>query len=465
MAKRKKRTKGVSLNIKIFVIIAIILGLAIILSGIPEVARFAAPQAGIGPAPIPSACSGNPNPCDTYEDLDSCVNLAGCAFVESQQGMACTNLEGPASCDSYSNQADCSKAGCEWQVLAPQPALVALPTVSNFEIMPGLQLVEGSLAEKPLLADQTVSRTAGACNPPASGTWLIDGTQNVDCDGIDISGPVYIVVLDSASARFANSRISNLPGVGMVVDDNAKLIFENVLYKGGLISVQGGVVNITGSNLEYAPTKHYTGDGSSFADVLKETPFTASLRIIEDFPSTVILKDSKASILFSLGTIGGTTIIDGLRPGVITRDFNFGDTKLNVINSEIYYIDIQTFAAPAFYDIRNSQIRILHFMLQSPDHNKINLLDSSIGMLFHDTGLFYDDKKISQPFEILENIRSDNLPVTQKVKDLATGNIYTSFELNGQNSKIYQIGDFCVTNCQIKNSKLDYYFDTIASET
>src|SRR3990172_13402421 len=134
MAKSKKRTKGVSLNVKIFVIIAIILGLAIILSGIPEVARFAAPQAGIGPAPIPSACSGNPNPCDTYEDLDSCVNLAGCAFVESQQGMACTNLEGPASCDSYSNQADCSKAGCEWQVLAPQPALVALPTVSNFEI-------------------------------------------------------------------------------------------------------------------------------------------------------------------------------------------------------------------------------------------------------------------------------------------------------------------------------------------
>ena len=127
MAKRKTRTKtkGISLNVKIFAIIAIILGAAIILSGIPEVARFAAPQAGIGPAPIPGVCSGEPNPCSTYEDLDSCVNLAGCAFVESQQGMACTNLEGPVSCSAYGNQADCSRTGCEWQAVIVQPVALS----------------------------------------------------------------------------------------------------------------------------------------------------------------------------------------------------------------------------------------------------------------------------------------------------------------------------------------------------
>jgi hypothetical protein len=121
-----RKSKKLPLNVKIFIIIAIILGLAIILSGIPEMAKFAAPQAGIVPAPTPiqGTCSGTPNPCSEYDDLQSCVELAGCAFVESLSGMACTNVEGPAACDTYENQNDCSGAGCEWQAAIVRPNIL-----------------------------------------------------------------------------------------------------------------------------------------------------------------------------------------------------------------------------------------------------------------------------------------------------------------------------------------------------
>ena len=106
----------------VFVIfVAIIIG-SIIISGSPNAARFFQPAVEPAPTPIQSGtCSGTPNPCSSYTDLDSCVTFAGCSYVENKISAYCTQLTGPKACNSYANQADCQQASCTWQGFIPEP--------------------------------------------------------------------------------------------------------------------------------------------------------------------------------------------------------------------------------------------------------------------------------------------------------------------------------------------------------
>ena len=125
MAKRRaKQKKKIPIIVWIFIAIAAIIVISLIATGIPGIARFGAP----GVQPGISQCTGTPQPCSSYIDVNTCVNFAGCTFVETLTSATCTARTGPTICESYTDQTSCERVGCNWQTSPlPQPGPEPIP--------------------------------------------------------------------------------------------------------------------------------------------------------------------------------------------------------------------------------------------------------------------------------------------------------------------------------------------------